>query len=931
MEDEAAKLNEVVVVGYGSVKKKDATGSVDLISSKEFNKGAIVSVDQLLTGKAAGVRITNNGGSPDSAPNIRIRGGSSLSAENNPLIVIDGVPLGFDNAAGNSNPLALVNPNDIESFSILKDASATAIFGSRASNGVIIITTKKGSSGKPEYNFSSSVAIGLLGKKINAKSSSEFVDFIKSNATLNQYTNLLGVDDPADPINTPHDDPATSKIEGRIIYNTDWQDAIYRESVSVDNNFSAKANLFGKIPFRGSIGYIDNKGIVKTSDFNRLTTSLKLTPSLFNKHLKIDINAKGQMSKKNAIDENGVFGSALTADPTKPIYDNSPSNIFGGYYQGTRPDGAQTVLDGAQNPLAILEQRSRPEKVRKLLGNIEFDYKMHFLPELRAVLNLGIETSESNIEEVYGQKAIQTYRPAGGGVFNPGINYQENQTITNKLMDAYLVYSKDLTGIVKKFDIQGGYTYQDFKTDGNQKRYETDPATGLRRLVDNPTNPNFRYYNPLNLQSFFGRSNVDIANKYLFTFSFRADASSLFRTEGKQWGYFPAAAFAWKISSESFLKDSKIISDLKLRLGVGKTGQQDVTKIASVGFFPSIPLFSAGNSNSQYLPNTNSYSAEPFNPNLTWEKTTTYNVGLDFELLKSKAVSGSLDFYQNKTTDLLVLVPGLPGQALRNEFADNIGSTEGKGFELNLNVKPISSDNFNLDLNGNVAFNYTKVTNLKGKDAVPAPNTGLPIGTGVNSQYHVVGYQPNSVWVFQQLYDANGKVLENQYLDVDGDGFTTDADRVYKAVRPNWTYGFGANFNYKNIDFTASFRGQVGGLVYDTKELIAGNVKRAAPGANPTVLNNVLSGNIAFKDNIGNVPFSDYFLSDATFLRCENLTLGYTLNKAIKNASLKLYVAGNNLFLITKYRGQDPESFNGIDNNFYPRPKVYSFGINLNF
>ena len=789
MQEESAKLDEVVVVGYGSVKKKDATGSVDLITSKEFNKGPVVSVDQLLVGKSPGVRITTSGGAPDAAPNIRIRGGSSLSAQNNPLIVIDGVPIDLVNAAGNSNPLSLINPNDIESFSILKDASATAIYGSRASNGVIIITTKKGTSGKPEFSFSSSISIGNARDRVNMMSGPEFTEYVRTNFPA--LTDNLGIDDPT---TNATDNPSTPEIEGRILYNTNWQDAIYRNSILSDNSFSARANLFQKVPFRASVGYTDNEGLVKTNTFERVTTSLKLTPTFLDNHLKIDINAKGQMSEKNAVDEGGMFGSAINMDPTKPIYADSPNNMFSGYYQGYAIESDppyKITKDGPDNPLAILEQRRRPEKINKLLGNIELDYKMHFLPELRAVLNLGIEASRSKIREVYYGNAIQTFRSLDDGtfVFNPGENFRENQHITNKTLDSYLVYAKEYKGFLSRFDIQGGYSYQNFKNDGNKIEYRYNVDTGIREVTPDLNNPNRRYYNVLNLQSFFGRTNIDLANKYLFTFSYRADGSSLF-IKDKRWGYFPAAAFAWKVSEEGFAKESKIISNVKLRLGWGKTGQQDIT--GAVGYYPSDPLFEAAQGSSQYLPGFNSYSALPFDPNLTWEKTTTYNAGVDFELFNN-LISGSVDVYKRETNDLLARVQTSPGQSLSNEFVTNVGTTKGRGAETNLTFRPIKNENLTWELNGNLAFNYNEVTDLEGRTAVSASDSGLPIGTGVRLAAHAVGFQPYSAWVFEQLYDTNGKPIEGAFHDRNGDNQITDEDRVYKAMRPNWTFGFGTS------------------------------------------------------------------------------------------------------------------------------------------
>tara|TARA_R110000868_G_scaffold720_6_gene5294 strand:+ start:7928 stop:11008 length:3081 start_codon:yes stop_codon:yes gene_type:complete len=931
--ENAAQLDEVVVIGYGSVKKEDLTGSVDVISSKDFNKGAVLSADQLLTGKLAGVRITSNGGQPDSAPNIRIRGGASLSGNNNPLIVIDGVPIDNTNPAGVSNPLSLINPNDIESFSVLKDASATAIYGSRASNGVIIITTKKGTSGEVKYNFSSDVSVSDVSKKIDLMTGNQFVSFIQDFQP--DYTDLLGV--PLNSVQT--NEPISQIINGRAIYNTDWQDAIYRTSISSNTNFSARANLFGKIPFRGSLGYTKNEGVVKTNDYERYSMSVKLTPTLLDDHLKIDLNAKGLYSEKNAIDEGGALGGAVNMDPTKPVYNAASNNRFGGYYASTRVDGNRLILDGQWNPLAILEQRQRPENVYKFLGNVEFDYKMHFLPELRAVANFGLEASKAKINETYSNNSIATYKFDINNsdintnyLFNPGVNYSENQRITNTTMDGYLVYAKEMEGIVKRFDVQAGYSYQNFKNDGNKAIYRYNDDSGLREIQENPDNPNDRYYNVLNLQSFFGRSNINILDKYLITLSLRADASSLFTKENR-WGYFPAAALAWKVKEEDFLKDVDFVNDLKLRVGYGKTGQQDIT--GQVGYYPSSPLFISGSSSSQYLPGVSLYSANAFNPDLTWEKTTTANIGLDFDFFNHGFMSGSVDFYKKDTNDLLADTSLPPGQGLSDTFVQNVGSTESKGFEVTLNLNPIRTDNFNFEFNSNVGYNRTEVTDLKGSSRITAEESRMPTGTGFFLGYHAVGYQPYSAWVFKQVYDTNGDPIFNGFVDANGDNQITNDDRYYKTMRPNWTYGFSFNLNYKNWDLSTSFRGQIGGLVYNARRLTSGWVDKAIP-VNSNSLSNVLdfysgAANLAFQNVIGNVPFSDYYLEDASFLRSENIVLGYRLENILKDTTLRIYGAVNNPFIFTNYSGQDPENFNAIDNNFYPRPTVYTLGINLDF
>ncbi len=929
LQEEAAQLSEVVVqIGYGSTTKKDATGSVALVTSKDFNKGAIVSVDQLLTGKAAGVRITSTGGQPDADPNIRIRGGASLGASNKPLIIIDGVPISQDNPAGVSNPFSLINPNDVESFSILKDASATAIYGVRASNGVIIITTKKGTAGAPQFNYSGNVSVGQVGKKIEVLDGNEYVNFIRKYHPTR--LNDLGVPDGSGLT----DDPTTQAIEGRLLFNTDWADEIFRTSISTDHTFSARANLYKKIPFRFSLGYNNTEGLVKTSNYERYTYSLKMTPMFFDDHLKVDVNAKGIYAEKNAIDEGGAIGGALNMDPTKPVYD--PGSRFGGYYQSLT-GAAGNVVDGAWNPLAILNQRTRPERVLRFLGNIEFDYKMHFLPELRAVLNLGLDATDSRIREVYGYNAIAGYRTFDNGnqfAYNPGENFKEAQTFTNTSMDAYLAYAKSFNGFLRKIDAQAGYSYQNFINDGNKVEYRYLDDNGQRDFAEpNPRNLNNRYYNPLNLQSFFARANVDLLGRYLLTATFRADASSLFSGGENQWGYFPAVGAAWQIKEESFLSNVNFIQDLKLRIGWGRTGNSDIS--GEVGYFPSRPLFVPGGGTSQYFQGVALYSALPYDPDVTWETTDTYNLGVDFQFLKSGALSGTFDIYQRKTNDLLARYVVPPGQGLSDQFVSNVGETESKGMELFLNVRAYQNDNFSLSFNANGAYNYAEVTDLQGITRIASKDGGLPTGTNVQLAYHGTGYQPHSAWVFQQLYDANGNAIIGAFADLNGDNKINNDDRYYKSIRPNWTYGFGINMNYKNFDFTSNFHGQAGGQAYNTKILVAGFTDRATAGT-ASALNNVIDiyedgRPIITNFNDGNSQFSDYMLEDASFLRCDNMTLGYKFGKFVGKSSLRVYGSVNNVFIVTKYSGQDPENFNGLDNNFYPRPRVYTVGVNLDF
>lgn len=517
-------------------------------------------------------------------------------------------------------------------------------------------------------------------------------------------------------------------------------------------------------------------------------------------------------------------------------------------------------------------------------------------------------------------------------LFNPGINYKESQDITNQTMDAYLVYARDFDGIVRKFDIQGGYAYQNFTNDGTKVEYRYNEDSGIREIQPNPSNPNNRYFNELNLQSFFGRTNINLDDKYLITLSMRADGSSLF-TEDNRWGYFPAAAFAWKIDEYSFIQDSNVLNQLKLRLGWGKTGQQDIT--GAVGFYPSVPLFESGSASSQYLAGYALYSAKPFNSDLTWEKTTTYNAGIDFDFFENSILSGGLDVFYRQTSDLLSKVPVAPGQGLTDSFVSNVGETESKGFEVNASLKPIRNENSQLELYANVSYSKAEVTDLKDVSRITAEESNIPTGTGVRIAYHVVGIQPYSAWVFRQLYDNAGNPIHGAFADFNGDGKVTNDDRFYKPMRPNWTFGYGVNFNYKNFDFNTSFRGQYGGQVYNTARLKAGWIDKAIP-SNSNALTNVLdfysgAANPNFVDMQGNVPFSDYFLEDASFIRMENISVGYNFEDLIKNAKLRVSGTVNNVFLISKYDGQDPENFNAIDNNFYPRPRTFILGLNLDF
>lgn len=906
LEADISSLQEVVLIGYGSARKKDLTGSVSVISSKDFNKGSITTADQMLNGRSAGVRIVTSGGEPDATANIRIRGGSSLSASNNPLIVIDGVPISNNNPAGQANILGLVNPNDIESFSILKDASSTAIYGSRASNGVIIITTKAGTNGDVKYEFNSNVQIGTLTKKLDMFSSSEFVDFINTNYP--DEREFLGVDG--------------------VIYDTDWQDEIYRTSFTSDNNFTVRANLFGKVPFRASAGYTETQGILKESKVDRYSGSITARPVLLDGSLKLTFNAKGLFSRKNQPDEVAIE-DALSLNPTLPVFDPTGNTRFGGYYQTSDLTRSDLVTVGPTNALAKLKQRKRNEDSDRFIGNFKTAYSLPFLSELSAIVNLGLDYSESDIEEKFGNTAIAAYDNSRFAV-NSGKSYGETQLRRDHTLDAYLSYAKDLAGFLRRVDAQGGYAYQNFHNEGLKSNFTI--REGFR--VPNGKVP---YVDKLNLQSYFGRVNLNFLDKYLLTGSFRADGSSLFSEENR-WGYFPAAALAWRLSEENIFKDSETLTNLKLRLGYGLTGQQDITDAA--GYYPNSPLYTLHGPLAQYQIGDEfvaPYRADGFNPNLTWENTATLNAGVDFDLW-SGLLSGTVDYYSRKTTDLLAVVP-LPEGNLTALFISNVGSTESEGVELALNFKPIDKGDFVLQFNANAAFNETFVTDLDNVTEVNIGDSTIGRSNDVSIDYFAVGERSRTFWLFEQVYDVDGNPIQDAFVDQNNDNVINDEDRIYIPFEPKWTYGFGTNFNYKKIDFSANFRGQIGGKVYDANAVNRGYADGTIPSnavgfidnrLDLTDINGVYTGFITNPSD--NQSFSDFYISDASFLRLDNVTLGYDLSSFFSDKfNLRLYAAVNNVFVITDYEGLDPENFDGVEESPYARPRTYTFGVNVNF
>ena len=889
------EIEQVVLIGYGKQKKSDLTGSIASVTAKDFNGGS-TSAEQLIQGKAPGVTVTGNGGNPGSGSTIRIRGGASLNASNDPLIVIDGIPMDFNGLSGASNALALINPNDIESFDVLKDASAAAIYGNRASNGVILITTKKGSAGKLKINFSTISSVSTKMGNMSVLSADEFRKYVIENSTQQKYIDMLGT------------------------ANTNWQDQIYQAAWGTDNNISISGGV-KKLPYRLSLGYTEQNGIVKTNEFRRTSFGLNLTPKFFDNHLSVTANLKGTMTENRF--PAGVISAAQFFDPTQTVYDKSAQgNLVSNYWEwflynnsGQRTNNIN--INATQNPLASLYGRRDVSTVFRSIGNLQLDYKFHFLPDLHFNINGGFDYQKGN-------GAVTMYPHYAQMIESGDVSTRRDyeQEKTNRLLEIYLNYTKDIKAIDTKVDVMAGYSYQQFKD-------FTPSATTYFGNPDRVSTPSNRYEGKLTLLGFYGRAIFTIADKYILTGSIRRDGTSRFYNgtdeTGNIWGTFAAASGAWKIKNENFLKDVNVISDLKLRGGWGQTGQQEIG-----GWYNSFPSYNISEQTAQYgfaEQYYTMYRPTQYNPNLTWETTETINAGLDFGILNNR-ITGSFDWFKKKTKDLLANVQ-VPAGEFSNRNNKNIGEMETDGLEFLINVKAIKKENLTWDFSFNVAHYNPKITKFNDvAEGYLIPTGGISGGTGNTIQAHLVGYTPSSFYVYQQAYGANGKPLEGVYVDRNGDGKTDVNDKyLYKSTTPDATIGFSTSLKYKNWDLSTSLRAVIGNYVYNNFASQS-NVQNIATN---DYLQNISS--VAASYGFKNVQFwSDIFVEDASFVRMDNLTLGYNFKDIFsKGSSLRIYGMAQNVFVITDYSGVDPEIFGNIDNGFYQRPKIYSLGLNFNF
>ncbi|MCM1452719.1 MAG: TonB-dependent receptor [Clostridium sp.] len=916
-------LDELVVIGYGAVKKEDATGSVAVVKPDEIEAGLASSAQDMLVGASPGVVVTPEGG-PYGSANIVIRGGASLAASNEPLIVIDGVPMDRTAVKGSGNPLSLVAPDNIESMTILKDASATAIYGSRASNGVIIITTKKGQSGKPQVNFTANVYVNTARKTMDMMSGNEYKDFIYHyyGKDTPQY-NAMGVN-------------------GKY-YNTNWQDEVLRTTVSSDYNLSVGGTV-GFLPYRVSVTYTNNNGIVRGTKMDRVTAGINLTPKFFDDLLSVQVNVKGAYIG-NRFMQDGVLGNAIGFNPTLPVHMDNVFNNWTTYTVGntvagpTTPGGAINTVE-AINPVSMVDDYTKKSNVWQSVGNLQLDLKMPFLPDLRANLNLGYdyaEGCEKNWNHPFSPMAWKnghyvpgSDKPEQDGYTNIGI---DKQTKYNLLLDFYLNYNHTFDWV--NMDLTAGYSWQKFRKKGHGYGFVNAPA--FYDADGNLHEWNFDGYQrtptvynrvPHQLVSFFGRANFVFLDKYLLTATVRRDGTSRFGKDHR-WGTFPSVALGWKILDESFMEPARaFMNELKIRAGYGVTGQQDLGD----DYFPYLPVYGVNTDLNNRYPNPLG-TGDPamivtpgaYNGDLKWEETHTWNVGVDFAFLNNR-IAGSIDYYLRKTKDLLTWGNYPAGSNLSNMGNVNLGDLENYGLEFNITTRPIVTKELTWTSAVNVAWNKNKITRLNDSGNSTTGN----IGNGVNIQKHQEGYSAYSFYVYEQVYNEDGTPMEGVFVDRNGDGEITDADKyLYHSRDPKVTMSFNNTVNWKNWDFGISLRANLGNYVYAKNEadycFISGT--RTAP------LSNIMNGVYLFEqDQTTTNISSDYFVRNAGFLRCDNITVGYTWPELLdKQLRLRLYGAVQNPFVITKYKGLDPEVFSGIDSNIYPRPVTFTLGVIATF
>ena len=889
LESDSKALADVVVIGYGTARKSDLTGSVATVKAKDFNKGLVSSPEQLINGKVSGVQIMSNSGSASAGSTIRVRGGASLNASNDPLIVLDGVPLEQGGISGNSsNFLSMINPSDIESMTVLKDASSTAIYGSRASNGVIIITTKKGQQGGLKVNFNTTNSMQTRAQMVDMLGHDDFVNVINQYGTDNQKS-LLGN------------------------ANTDWNDEVYRTAFGTDNNLSLSGSIGKYLPFRVSAGYYNQSGLVRKDNVERWTGNVVLTPSFFQDHLKLTINAKGTLNN-NSFNNGGAVWAAATFNPTIPVY--SGNNSYGGFNEALDADG-YPVNAGVRNPRGLVDLYDSKSKVSRFIGSMDVDYKVHFLPDLKLHATIGADYAKGDgtiYVPGYAAQSFNKDESLSGSDYKYGPQKNENRLLT-----LYANYAKYFENIKSNVDLTAGYDYQYWKS--STPLYYTKSAAGT--TLSTVKASDYRHV----MLSYYGRVNYSFDGKYLLTATVRRDASSRF-SKDTRWGTFPSVALGWTLTEEPWLKDNKVVSNLKLRASYGVTGQQE-----GIGNYNYLPVYTSSVTGAEALINgqyITTYRPEAYVSDLKWETTTSWNFGLDFGFLNGR-IGGAIDFYTRKTKDLLASVPTAAGTNFSKTILTNVGNVDSKGIEVSLNTTPVQTKDWEWNLSYNFTWQNMKVKNLSLTQG--GSQTNVKVGPSIDAyQFQVLseGYEPYMFYVYHQLYDSEtGKPIEGAYADLNGDGEINDADLYrYHSPAPKYIMGLSTSLRYKQLTLGMSFRANIDNYVYNGMGMSTGAWETVS--YNNSQLNNLNASFLktGFKTR---QYLSDYYVENASFLKLDNLSLSYNVGKINKWASLTVSAMVQNVFTITGYSGTDPEVPNGMDNSFYPRPRTYSVSLGLQF
>ena len=889
LESDSKALADVVVIGYGTARKSDLTGSVATVKAKDFNKGLVSSPEQLINGKVSGVQIMSNSGSASAGSTIRVRGGASLNASNDPLIVLDGVPLEQGGISGNSsNFLSMINPSDIESMTVLKDASSTAIYGSRASNGVIIITTKKGQQGGLKVNFNTTNSMQTRAQMVDMLSHDDFVNVINQYGTDNQKS-LLGN------------------------ANTDWNDEVYRTAFGTDNNLSLSGSIGKYLPFRVSAGYYNQSGLVRKDNVERWTGNVVLTPSFFQDHLKLTINAKGTLNN-NSFNNGGAVWAAATFNPTIPVY--SGNSNYGGFNEALDADG-YPVNAGVRNPRGLVDLYDSKSKVSRFIGSMDVDYKVHFLPDLKLHATVGADYAKGDgtiYVPGYAAQSFNKDESLSGSDYKYGPQKNENRLLT-----LYANYAKYFENIKSNVDLTAGYDYQFWKS--TTPLYYTKSAAGT--TLSTVKASDYRHV----MLSYYGRINYSFDGKYLLTATVRRDASSRF-SKDTRWGTFPSVALGWTLTEEPWLKNQKVVSNLKLRASYGVTGQQE-----GIGNYNYLPVYTSSVTGAEALINgqyITTYRPEAYVSDLKWETTTSWNFGLDFGFLNGR-IGGAIDFYTRKTKDLLASVPTAAGTNFSKTILTNVGNVDSKGIEVSLNATPIQTKDWEWNLSYNFTWQNMKVKNLSLTQG--GSQTNVKVGPSIDAyQFQVLseGYEPYMFYVYHQLYDPEtGKPIEGAYADLNGDGEINDADLYrYHSPAPKYIMGLSTSLRYKQLTLGMSFRANIDNYVYNGMGMSTGAWETVS--YNNSQLNNLNASFLktGFKTR---QYLSDYYVENASFLKLDNLSLSYNVGKINKWASLTVSAMVQNVFTITGYSGTDPEVPNGMDNSFYPRPRTYSVSLGLQF